>query len=252
MNEETNTEFKAVISAPSLKAVLKVIESVDDEAVLKVTPDGITTLVLDPARASMVDLALNGSAFAVYGAGCSEIGLDVAGLLKVLTVAEDHDMVSLDLSKDVLIVSFGYFRYELPLLKDLKPPKTHMPTLSWLATVKVSGDKFKRLVMAAEVVSDHAHIGVEANGSFFMKAESEDPEGWNCRRVSMDMAMSIPISKKVVSCYSLDYLHALAEVVPESGAVGMCIGNDLPLLVEFVCCDDGRVKYMLAPRIESD
>lgn len=255
MKEETNTEFKAVIPAPSLKAVLKVILSVNDEATFRVSPDGISIVVADVANASMVDVTLNRSAFAVLDVGgCCEVAIDVETLLNMVMVADDHDMVLLERSEDekTLIISYGYFGYELELLKIIRGLAA-MPVIPDTVSVTMSGRKFVRMVAAVEAVgSNHARIGVAVDGEIFMEAVMVSGIPKRTNRVSMVIPSPSTETKTRASLQVLAYLQGIAEVVPYHGTVGMKIGTDLPLRVEFQCCDGGRVKYMLAPRIESD
>lgn len=255
MDKETNTEFKAVLSAMSLKAVLKVIKSVDDEAVLKVTPDGISVLMNDCVNASMIDMTLNRSAFLGFkNINFYELEVDVDRLMKMLVVADDLDMVTLERSADEknLIISFGYFRYELELLKGLRRLKVPMPSIPDTVSVSMSGRKFVRMVAAVEAVSDHARIGVAVDGEFFMEAVGVSGNPKRTNRVSMIIPAPGTETETRASLYALEYLQDLAEVVPYDGAVNLEIATDRPLLAVFKCCDGGRVKYMLAPRIESD
>lgn len=251
--------FKAVIRASSLKAVLKVISTVDDEANLKISPDGISVLVADPANVSMIDIDLMRSAFLEFDATADlEIGIDVSAFSRILSVADDPEQVSLELSADEksVIIEFGYV-YELELLKDVRKLSiSSIPALSLPVAVDILGHKFAELVKAAEVVNDHAHIGVDVGGVFFMDAKGDEQIKSVTLRSGHQMqetlSGSFAPSKKVVSIYSIDYLQGLAEAIPSAYSVMLRIGTDLPLLAEFMCCDGGRVKYMIAGRIDHD
>jgi hypothetical protein len=245
MNEETNTEFKAVIPAMSLKAVLKVIASVDDEAVLKVTPDGISVVMSDCVNASMIDMTLDKSAFLRFkNINFYELEIDVDRLMKMLVIADDLDMVTLERSADEknMIISFGYFRYELELLTGLRRSKVPMPSIPDTESVSI------------EAVSDEfARIGVGVDGEFFMEAVGVEGLPKRTNKVSMVIPPgALGIVKRRTSLYSLGYLQGISEVVPYNGAVNLEIATDQPLLVTFKCCDGGRVKYMISPRIEMD
>ncbi len=256
MNEGTNTEFKAVIPAMSLKAVLKVIASVDTNAVLKVTPDGISVLMSDCVNASMIDMTLDKSAFLRFkNINFYELEIDVDRLRKMLVIADDLDMVTLERSADEknLIISFGYFRYELELLTGLRMFKVPMPSIPDTESVSMSGRKFVQMVAAVEAVSDEfARIGVGVDGEFFMEAVGVEGLPKRTNKVSMVIPRALGIVKRRTSLYSLGYLQGISEVVPYNGAVNLEIATDQPLLVEFKCCDGGRVKYMISPRIEMD
>jgi len=261
MNEEpiqNETGFKAVIPAPSLKAVLRVIASVDDEAILKVTPAGISTLLPDVANASMLDMVLDKSAFTEFAADhCFDLEIDIDKLTDMLRIADDLDTVLLERSSDEknLIISFGYFRYELELLRArLRKPKTSMPAILDTVSVSIPGREFVRMVAAIEAVSDHARIGVGVDGEFFMEAVGVGGTPKRTNKVSMVMVIPAPGAevKRRSSLYPIEYLQALAEAVNYDKAVILEIATDRPLLAAFEACAGCKVKYMLAPRIEGD
>lgn len=250
---QNGTGFKAAISAPSLKAVLRVIASVDDEAILAVDPGGISIQMIDPANTSAVDMKLEMSAFTEFVADhCFELEIDIDKLTRMVMVADNLDTVLLERSSDKknLIISFGYFRYELELLKRLRKRKSPLPTIPDTASVSIPGREFMRMVAAAEVISDHARIGVCTDGEFFMEAVGVGGTPKRTNKVSMIIPAQGERSR--VSLYSIEYLQALAEAVNYDRAVVLEIGANRPLLAVFKACKGCQVKYVLAPRIESD
>ena len=250
---QNGTGFKAAISAPSLKAVLRVIASVDDEAILAVDPGGISIQMVDVANASAVDMKLEMSAFTEFVADhCFGLEIDIDTLTRMVMVADNLDTVLLERSSDEknLIISFGYFRYELGLLEGLRKRKSPLPTIPDTASVSIPGREFVRMVAAAEVISDHARIGVCTDGEFFMEAVGVAGVPKRTNKVSMIIPAQGERSR--VSLYSIEYLQALAEAVNYDRAIVLEIGADRPLLAVFEACGGCKVRYVLAPRIESD
>ena len=247
--------FEAVIPAASLKAMLRVISTVDDEANLKITYEGISILLADPANAAMVDIDLMRSAFYEFNVGADlEIGIDVSTFRRILDVADDQAHVSLELSADeeTLIIDFGC-RFELELLKDVRDRHVLFPKPSLPVSVQIPGCRFAQLVKVAWIVSDHAYIGVNEEGIFFMEAKGDrHSKSVVLRRGNRLLAAEAIAFKEVMSIYSVDYLQGIAEAIPHDCSAVLRIGHDLPLLVEFMCCDGGRVKYIIAPRIENN
>jgi hypothetical protein len=56
---------------------------------------------------------------------------------------------------------------------------------------------------------------------------------------------------KAGSLLSTDYLHEIVPAIP-SETVWVHIGNDVPVVIEFVLGMTGQCKYMQAPRVESE
>jgi proliferating cell nuclear antigen len=219
---------------------------------MRIAPAGISITTVDPANTAMVCIELMTIAFVNYDATECEIGIDVEAFKKIIDVADDSDLITLETSMDMkeLVVEFGPFLYVMALLTNVRNPGHPSFSRAWTTSVCIPGHRFKQMVKAVEVVNDYASIGVEDNGEFFMDAVDGD----HVKQVSAvlrNMCTKTP-QKKTQSLYSLDYLQGLAEAVPAEGTVVLHIGDDVPLLAEFVCCDGGKVRYVLAPRIESD
>lgn len=254
---ETGDHFKAVIAAPSLKAVLRSISTIYDEATLVISPEGITTLVADPAWASMIDVVLDKSAFMEFAADHFKIRVDIDKLSQILMVTDNLDIVLLERSSDEksLVISFGYFKYELQLLESLRRLQVKsMPTIPNTTSVSIPGREFVRMVAAAEAVSDQARVGVGVgvDGEFFMEAVGVGGIPERTNKMSIIIPMSGTEVKRSASLYSIEYLQALAEAVNYDEAVCLEIATDRPLLATFEACSGCKIRYMLAPRIESD
>jgi proliferating cell nuclear antigen len=68
---------------------------------------------------------------------------------------------------------------------------------------------------------------------------------------SCDLISIVPA--EVRSLYSLDYLSDISKGVGSAGEVVINLGRDLPASIRFELANgDCTVKYVLAPRIESD
>ncbi len=105
------------------------------------------------------------------------------------------------------------------------------------------------MIKAAEMVSDHMSMGVH-DGVFFMEATGDTDH------VRLDLIGSDLISIKpaeVRSLYSLDYLTDISKGVGSAGEIVIDLGRDLPVVIKFEpTSGDCKIKYVLAPRIESD
>lgn len=158
------------------------------------------------------------------------------------------------------------------------------------ATVALSGATFARGVDAAEMVSDHVAIGVEtasaAGGvsdsqrdgvsdgqsddrSGSVSDDQSDDEGGSANAAGyvflradgdtdrVDYEVSAEDCESFEegdarSLFSVDYLRAMTRVVPADAVVRLGLGTDeTPLELAFdVAGGDGRVTYVLAPRIQ--
>ena len=126
-----------------------------------------------------------------------------------------------------------------------KEPK--IPEIEFAAKVVVDADDFKKVLKAAEKISYQVAIGVQ-NESFFVEAEDE----METMRYSLHKDELVHLSGgDCRSLFSLEYLTAMAKGFA-SDTLTLHISTDHPLKTEFDFADgNGKVVYMLAPRIEA-
>ena len=244
--------FKAIISAEILQDAIKAMSAIVDEARFEITPEGLSARAVDPANAAMVSLELSKDAFILFEGTEGEIGIDLSRFVEILGMAERSGEIELELDPDThkLDISMSGFSYTLALLDPSTLRKApSVPALDLPAEIAVSGSVFKRMIKAAEMVSDHMSMGVH-DGVFFMEATGDSDH------VRLDLTGSELISIKpaeVKSLYSLDYLTDISKGVGSAGEVVINLGRDLPAVMLFEPAGgDCKVKYVLAPRIESD
>lgn len=244
--------FRAIISAELLQDAIKAMSAVIDEARFEIAPDEISTRAVDPANAAMVTLELSRNSFVLLEGTEGEIGIDLGRFVEILGMADRNDEIELELDPDThkLDISMGGFSYTLSLLDPSTMRKAPMvPALDLPAEITISGGVFKRMIKAAEMVSDHMSMGVH-DGVFFMEATGD------ADHVRLDLTGSDLISitpAEVRSLYSLDYLSDISKGVGGAGEVVINLGRDLPAIIRFELADgDCKIKYVLAPRIESD
>jgi len=105
-------------------------------------------------------------------------------------------------------------------------------------------------VRASEAVSDHLALVVDKD-SFELFAEG-DTDTVNLK-LPKNLLVSLTVSSKCKSLFSIDYFSNMIKSVKGEDPISIQLGNDNPVKVEFDIADSkGHVKYLLAPRIESE
>ncbi|MCD6206893.1 MAG: DNA polymerase sliding clamp [Methanosarcinales archaeon] len=244
--------FKAIINAGTLHDAIKAMSAVVDEARFEIASEGFSARAVDPANAAMVSLDISKDAFVLFEGTDGEIGVDLGRFTEIIGMADKNDEIELALDPDThkLDISMGGFSYTLSLLDPSTLRNAPMvPALDLPAGITVSGSVFKRMIKAAEMVSDHTSFGVH-DGVFFMEATGDSDQ------VRLDLTSSDLIAitpADVRSLYSLDYLGDISKGVGGAGEIDIHLGRDLPVVIQFELSNgDCKVKYVLAPRIESD
>jgi len=256
------------IDAPVLRECVDAVLAVVDEARLKIYEDAWRIRAVDPANVALVDLELRSEAFEEYTFSPTtrqdseeseeradegvfeEIGVDFGKFNDVLRSGWRKGTVSIILDdKDKLSVQLDALSYTMSLLDVSslrKEPK--LPELDFSTRVVLDADDFKRTIKAAEKIGEHIAMGVEGD-EFYMESESEMEKMRFSLRGDELLALSGGDAR---SLFSLEYLTAMSKGI-SSETLTLHISTDHPLKIEFDIADgNGKVVYMLAPRIEAE
>lgn len=245
--------FHSEINAGLLKSAVETVSVLVDECKVHLDEEGLHIKAVDPANVGMVELRVPSDSFQSYSADGEVIGLNLARFKDIIGMANQGDVVELDLDDEThkLRIRFEGLRYTLSLIDpDSIHQEPNVPDLDLSAEVVVAGQELKRGVKAADMVSDHMVFGVEDDG-FYMKAEGDTDD------VRLDLAredvISLEMEDDARSLFSLDYLDSMAKAIPGDAPVTLEVGVDYPVKMYFDINDgQGQVTYLLAPRIENE
>jgi proliferating cell nuclear antigen len=244
--------FQARARAEILKEVVNVVSTLVDEAKFTVNADGLTLRAVDPAHIAMVDLTLGKDAFEEFKADESEIGIDIDKLSQFLKLAKAGDMVDLkhDEDKRKLKIMVGDITRHMSLIDTTGMSDPKVPNLELPASVTVRADDLMQGIRASETVSDHIALVASPDG-FEMSCEGDmDQVHW--RKAKKDLA-ALEAPSSVRSLFPLEYFSNMLKSVSSGSSVTMHLGSDYPVKMEFkIAGEKGEVRYLLAPRIESN
>ena len=243
--------FKATIITQVLQSSIKALSALVDESVFVIAPDGLSSVAVDAANASLASITIPSTEFKHFDATEAELGIDLQRFTEIIGMANKDGDIELELNEDThkLGVRMGDLSYTMALLDPSTLRKTPtVPNLDLPAMITLSAATFKRIIKAASMVSDHMSMGVQGD-TFFMEATGDSDN------VRLDMSGSELIDLKpadVSSMYSLDYLSDVSKGIGGAAEVVINLGRDLPILIIFESSTDCPVTYVLAPRVESD
>ncbi|HJJ56253.1 MAG TPA: DNA polymerase sliding clamp [Methanocorpusculum sp.] len=246
--------LKATINADIFRDTIDAISALVNECRLHITEHGISTVTVDTSNVAMVSLELNSDAFLEYSADTTEIGLDIEKVRTIMSLIGRTDTVCLELD-DVskkLKLSFGGYEYSITLLdtktirKDPNTPNLDLPT-----SFEMSGVLFNDAIKASAMISDKISLSVNPDTKIFtMNAEGDNDKitreihGDDIKYISCNASRSL---------FSLDYLKDMGKIIGKSDSVQIRLGTDHPVQFSFVYADNqGKIDYLLAPRIEAD
>ncbi|MCK5548705.1 MAG: proliferating cell nuclear antigen (pcna) [Thermoplasmata archaeon] len=243
--------FEAKLVSDVLREVVDVVSPLVEEVKVGIDKNGITIRAVDPAHVAMVDLTLQKKAFEEYKADEGEIGLDVDKIKDVLKLAKGSSVISLhhDEDKNRLIMSVGNVTRRMSLVDTAGMSDPKVPNLNLPAKVTIKVDELRQGIRASESVSDHIALTASPDG-FEMNSEG-DTDSVNLK-LPKDLLDELVCKETVRSLFPLDYFSNMVKAITAE-AVNMSLGSDYPINMEFqIAKGNGEVRYLLAPRIESE
>ena len=224
-----------------------------DEAAFKFTEEGISMRAMDPSRVVLIDLNLPQSIFSKYEVEEEEtIGVNMDQFKKVLKRGKAKDTLILRKGEDnFLEVTFeGTARrtFRLPLI-DVEELELELPELPFTAKVVVLGEVLKEAVKDASLVSDAIKF-IATENEFVMKAEGETNEVEIRLTLEDEGLLDLEVKEETKSAYGISYLSDMIKGIGKADEVILNFGNEMPLQMEYPIRDEGRLVFLLAPRVE--
>ncbi len=244
--------FEVKVKADVLKEVVDVISTLVDEAKFNVTKDGLSVKAVDPAHVAMVDLGLEKAAFESFRADECELGMDMDKVKEVLRLARAGDVLTMahEEEKNRLVMSVGNTTRRMSLVDTAGMSDPKVPSLNLPARLTVRTDELRQGIRASESVSDHIALVVSPDG---FEIVSEGDTDTVSHKVPKDLLEELQTKEGVRSLFPLDYFSNMVKAISTAQTVKLYLGNDYPVKMEFkIAGGKGEVRYLLAPRIESE
>jgi proliferating cell nuclear antigen len=246
--------FKAIVSAETLRTALDSVSVLVDECKIRLEEDGLAIRAVDPANVGMVDLTLSADAFESYETDGGVIGVNLARLEEFAGMADSGQLIQLELDEETrkLHIKIEGLEGTLALIDpESIRQEPDLPDLDLPAQVVCEGADINRAVKAADMVSDHIALGVKAAEElFYVDAEGDTDD------VHLELGRDDLIALEAGdarSLFSLDYLKDMNKAIPKDAEVTLELGEEFPVKLHFEIAEgQGKVTFMLAPRIQSD
>jgi proliferating cell nuclear antigen len=244
--------FEAKLKADVLKEVVDVVSTLVDEAKFNVGKDSVVVKAVDPAHVAMVDLSLDRSAFDAFKADDAELGIDMDKMKEVLRLAKAGDAIALshDEDKNRIVVTVGNTTRRMALVDTAGMSDPKVPSLNLPVKLVVRTEELRQAIRASESVSDHIALKASPDG---FEVVSEGDTDTVSHMVPKDLLEEIQAKEPVRSLFPLDYFSNMIKAINSAPNVTLYLGTDYPVKMEFkIAAGKGEVRYLLAPRIESE
>lgn len=244
--------FKADLKSDTLKGLVNIISTLIDEVKFTIGPDGMTLKAVDAAHVAMIEMEVGKDAFESYEADFCEIGLDLDKVKGVLKLASSGDIVSMeqDDTHGRLVFKVGNITRRMNLVDTATMNDPKVPQLSLATSISLMVDELQKGIRAADTISDH--ITLRAGPDFFELSCEGDTDSVSLRLEGSSL-LGIEAAEEVRSMFPLDYFQNITKAIPAGTAVTVELDSDYPVKLVFALADGAaKVRYLLAPRIESD
>ncbi len=224
-----------------------------DEAAFKVSEEGISMKAMDPSRVVLIDLNLPESIFSKYQVEEAEtIGVNMDHFKKILKRGKTKDTLILRKGdENFLEITFegtAKRTFRLPLI-EVEALELDLPELPFTAKVVVLGEVIKEAVKDASLVSDAIKFIAKEN-EFTMKAEGETQEVEIKLTLEDEGLLDLEVEEETQSAYGISYLADMIKGIGKADEVVIRFGNEMPLQMEYLIRDEGKLVFLLAPRVE--
>lgn len=239
----------------TFKSVLNAISTIVDEASFTIGPDGIKLRAMDPSRVAMVDFEMRRTSFDEYEATEeSKICVNLSELLKLLKRSSKDDTVELSLDEETgqfLVRIMGRYTrtFTMPVL-EASEEEVPEPKITFNAKITLTTDDLYETLEDAALVSDNVRIETDGE-NLVMNAKGEVAGAKIEIKKGSEALISVEAKEPSKATFSLSYLTDIVKAASDtSDMVTMEFSTDMPIRLDFRQRFDGKLVYLLAPRIE--
>ena len=240
-----------IITGDVLKTIAKAMVALVSEARFHFKDEGFHSRAVDPANVAMVIVEVPADSFEAYTVDAEEeevIGVDVNRINDISKTIKSKELVEIKVKDSEMVVKFGSVQYSVQLIDPSairKEPK--VPSLELPAKIVMDAGEFRKVINAADKISDHVVFRSDDTG-FYIEAEGD------VDRIEFHLSEAelIEFNKAVArSMFSVEYLKEFVKVAGSGDLLTIHLGTNYPVRLVFDVCDGkAKVEYILAPRIE--
>ncbi|MDN5320830.1 MAG: proliferating cell nuclear antigen [Thermococcaceae archaeon] len=239
--------------AKDFASLIDTASNLIDEAAFKVTEEGISMRAMDPSRVVLIDLNLPAGIFTKYEVEAEEtIGINMDHFKKILKRGKSKDILILKKGEEnfleVTLEGTAKRTFRLPLI-EVEELELELPELPFTVKAVVLGEVLKEAVKDASLVSDSIKFIARPN-EFIMRAEGETQEVEIKLTLEDEGLLDLEVEEETKSAYGVSYLADMVKGIGKADEVVLRFGNEMPLQMDYPIRDEGRLTFLLAPRVE--
>ena len=235
--------------------IVRMASGLLEEAIFTLDEDGMTMRSMDPSRVALLDLDIPGSAFEVFEVDDTvKWGVNMERFAKILRRGSSGDTLVLSQesedSLDIIFKGRAKRSFKLPL-RDISEDEQELPNVDSTSRASIFADVLMESVKDASLVGDN--LTFEMDSETFRAAAHGNGQETNTELKKDDEALiELEVEENSKSTYGLSYLESMVKPMGKSDIVEIELGSDMPLKIHYPIEDEGRLLFILAPRIENE
>ncbi len=242
--------FKLVLSDPSIfKTSFDAISSIVDEVQIEVDSDGLRLNAIDRSHITYVHLELKESLFDIFQ--CDKpikLNLDTEELMKVLKRSKSDDVMELGVDAGSLIITFeGETKKTFKVkLIDLEYDAPTPPEIEYPIKIAVPIRTLKEGVQDIEIVANKVSLSVDED-NLTLEAVGDFADA------KIEYLHGEKVNDSAKAIYAVENIKEMLKAEKFADNTYISIGNDMPLTLSLeLLNDEGKLTFLLAPRIEEE
>lgn len=228
------------------KDIDKFVGKLKEEIPLEISKDGLNIKQADETNVAMVDMTIKKRAFDEYSVSHNaKVGINIPKMNTHLKIFDDDVTVVNQQNKLVFKGEKGK-ESKMGLLSVVDFDLS-LPSIKYSVEMKTTAENMKKMVEVGEDFKEESLKFIIKDKKFFIVVESETDE---VRFPICSVNTLKEFEGDFETLYSVEYLKAIMNF-NQKDEIYIRFGHNLPVEIDFED-DKKKVKYLLAPRIESD
>ena len=240
-------EIDVIITKGYLLDMLKVLESVVDDAVFVFTEAGLMCRCVDPAHVMMAQYSIDTEAFENYEVPkTSRFAITLEKLHNILKISDSECRIRYDGGHKIVFIS-GAITKKIGVLAldDIKPPKP--PEITFSNSFNIKNDKLLVVVKGSDGISDNIKIGVSKTYVKFISAG--DVDNVQFEYLKDGVIGELEFKEHTKANYSLEYFKKVVGCTGKNTIFKVDHGDLKPISFSFYDSERlAHAKIMIAPR----
>lgn len=242
--------FKAELNNTNIfKTAFDSIASIIDEVTLTADSEGIRLKALDRSHITFVDLELDADLFNEYICDVPEkMNIDTSEFMKVLKSSKPNDILQLSVDESNFIIVFegdATRKFNIRLI-DLEYENATPPMIDHPINLTIPSELLKDALNDMKLFSEKIIFTVDQD---YLKLSTEGTFGDG----EIKYIHGENVTETCQAIFDIGKLISIMKASKFSKECTLNLGNDLPLKITMeLVTGDGRLSYLLAPRIERD